>query len=111
MKKPKKNRQGEGGEETRKELEAFSARLRNARNKSGLTQQEVATAIGLSSYNSYQYWERAQRWPSCEYLSALCLTLRVKADSLIGLISDQDENGEYGQRTELQKATSESTKS
>lgn len=93
MNKPKKNRQGAGGEQSRKELETFSARLRDARIKSGLTQQEVATAIGLSSYNSYQYWERAQRWPSCEYLAALCQTLGVKADSLLGLITVQAESG------------------
>lgn len=91
MNKPKKNRQGEGGEEARKGLEAFSARLRDARTKRGLTQQEVALAIGLASYNSYQYWERAQRWPSSEYLAPLCLILGVKADSLLGLLPDQEE--------------------
>ena len=85
MKKPRKNREGEAGGEARKELQAFAIRLRQAREKTGQTQQQVAAAIGLSNYNSYQYWERAQRWPSAEYLSSLCRTLGVSADILLGL--------------------------
>jgi transcriptional regulator with XRE-family HTH domain len=85
MKKPKRIREGESGDEVRKELQAFAVRLRQAREKAGLTQQQVATAIGLSNYNSYQYWERAQRWPSSEYLAALCRTIGASADVLLGL--------------------------
>lgn len=85
MKKPRRNREGESGEEARKELQGFAVRLRQAREKAGLTQQQVATAIGLSNYNAYQYWERAQRWPSAEYLPALCRTLGASADGLLGL--------------------------
>ncbi len=85
MKKPKKKREGEAGGETRKELQEFASRLKTAREKTGQTQEQVAMAIGLSSYNSYQYWERAQRWPSAEYLSALCRVLGVSADMLLGL--------------------------
>lgn len=85
MKKPRRSRAGEAGGETRQELQAFAVRLRQAREKAGLTQQQVATAIGLSNYNSYQYWERAQRWPSTEYLPSLCRTLGVSADELLGL--------------------------
>jgi transcriptional regulator with XRE-family HTH domain len=91
MKKPRKNREGEAGGEARKELQAFAVRLRQAREQSGLTQQQVATAIGLSNYNSYQYWERAQRWPSAEYLASLCRTLSVSADVLLGLHKDSGE--------------------
>ena len=85
MKKPRKNREGEAGGEALKELQAFAVRLRQSRDKTGLTQQQVATSIGLSNYNSYQYWERAQRWPSAEYLLALCRTLGVSANVLLGL--------------------------
>ena len=85
MKKPRKNREGEAGGEALKELQAFAVRLRQAREQTGLTQQQVATTIGLSNYNSYQYWERAQRWPSAEYLPSLCRTLVVSADVLLGL--------------------------
>ncbi len=85
MKKPRRSREGEAGSESRKELQAFAVRLRQARERSGLTQQQIATAIGLSNYNSYQYWERAQRWPSTEYLASLCKTLGVSADELLGL--------------------------
>ena len=90
MKKPRKNREGEAGGEALKELQAFAVRLRQAREKAGLTQQQMATAIGLSNYNSYQYWERSQRWPSAEYLSSLCRTLGVSADVLLGLMDDDD---------------------
>ena len=85
MKKPRKNREGDAGGNARKDLQAFAVRLRRAREKTGLTQQQVATAIGLANYNSYQYWERAQRWPSAEYLASLCRTLEVSADVLLGL--------------------------
>jgi transcriptional regulator with XRE-family HTH domain len=85
MKKPKKNRQGEDGEESKRGLEEFSARLRGARLKSGLTQQQVADAIGLASYISYQHWERGKRWPSSEYLAPLCRLLKLTADDLLGL--------------------------
>jgi len=88
MKKPRKNREGEAGGEARKELQAFAVRLRQAREKTGQTQQQVAEAIGLSNYNSYQYWERAQRWPSTEYLPSLCRILEVSADALLGLINN-----------------------
>jgi transcriptional regulator with XRE-family HTH domain len=90
MKRPRKNREGEAGGEARKELQAFAVRLRRAREKTGLTQQQVATAIGLSNYNSYQYWERAQRWPSAEYLPSLCRTLGVNADALLGLRNEDN---------------------
>jgi len=92
MRKPRKNRAGESGGESRKELLTFAVRLQQARQKTGLTQQQVATAVGLSSYNSYQYWERAQRWPSAEYLAPLCRTLAVSADSLLGLQEHFERN-------------------
>ena len=91
MKKPRKNREGEAGGEARKELKAFAVRLRQARERTGLTQQQIAAEIGLSNYNSYQYWERAQRWPSAEYLASLCRTLGVSADTLLGLRKKVDE--------------------
>lgn len=89
MKKPRKNREGEAGGEAKKELQAFAVRLRLAREKAGKTQQQVASAIGLSNYNSYQYWERAQRWPSTEYLPSLCEILDESADALLGLNEDK----------------------
>lgn len=99
MKKPKKNREGEAGSESRKELQAFAVRLRRARENAGLTQQQIATAIGLSNYNSYQYWERAQRWPSSEYLASLCQTLGVSADFLLGLQKGSG-SGDYAAQEE-----------
>ncbi len=91
MEKRRKKREGDAGSQTKKELLAFSARLRKARERAGLTQQQVAAAIDLSNYNSYQYWERAQRWPSTEYLANLCRTLSVSADDLLGLCRNNDE--------------------
>ena len=85
MNKPRKNRSGEAGTDTMKELQAFAARLRKARQQAGLTQQQVAEAVGLANYVSYQYWERAKRWPSLEYLALLCQKLGVSADVLLGL--------------------------
>ena len=89
--KKKKNREGDAGKETTKELREFAGRLRRAREKSGKTQEQVAMAIGLSSYNSYQYWERAKRWPSAEYLASLCRVLEISSDELLGLISGEDQ--------------------
>jgi len=91
MKKPRRSREGEAGVESKKELQAFAVRLRRAREYSGLTQQQVASAIGLSNYNAYQYWERAQRWPSAEYMSMLCRLLEISSDVLLGLQEEKND--------------------
>ncbi len=96
--KKKRNREGEAGEAAKRDLQEFAGRLSKARERLGKTQKEVAMAIGLSSYISYQCWERARRWPSAEYLASLCRVLEVSADVLLGLITEEDQKGEVPDR-------------
>ncbi len=59
-------------------------RLKMLRNEKGVSQKEVAKAIGvtLSAYSNY---EQGIREPSYEILIKLCKYFQVSADYLLGL--------------------------
>lgn len=58
-------------------------KLKELRLKKGVTQQEVANAIGCSA-NNYARYERGDRWPDRETLISLSDYFSVSCDVLIG---------------------------
>lgn len=60
----------------------FHERLRDARIKSGLTQQKVADSLDLS-LNAYQKYEQAERSPSLTCLVAIADLFDVSIDYLL----------------------------
>ncbi|WP_257450784.1 helix-turn-helix domain-containing protein [Archangium lipolyticum] len=61
---------------------------RAARVQAGLTQVDVAERIGMAA-EVYGRLERGLMLPSVPSLWRLCLTLRIPADHLLGLASEQ----------------------
>ena len=59
-------------------------RLKDLRSEKGVTQREVASAIGvtLSAYSNY---EQGLREPNVEIIIKLCKYYNVSADYLLGL--------------------------
>lgn len=69
----------------------FGQRLRNLRLERGMTQQELADAIGASVVG-VRNWERGTRKPTMEMLVSLSRALRVSIDTLVGLPVLQEPN-------------------
>ena len=61
---------------------SFAENFRNARKKSGLTQQQVADALGLDRSSIAQY-ERGFSKPSFDNIAKICSLLNVSLDELI----------------------------
>lgn len=62
--------------------DTFSARLRAARQRRGLTQAAVALALGLQ-HATISKWENGRSEPTLERLASLCALLSVSADHLV----------------------------
>ena len=70
----------------------FGQRLKNLRLERGITQQDLASAIGVSVV-AVRNWERGARKPAMEGIIALGQALRVSADVLLGLpLSNQPKS-------------------
>ena len=65
-------------------MEIVADRLKQLRNERGLTQKQVAEAVGLTK-NALGNYEAGIREPSIAILRQLCLFFDVSADYLIGL--------------------------
>lgn len=63
---------------------SISRTAREARLRAGLTQDEVAASIGITS-EVYGRLERGQMLPSVPSLLRLCRTLELSANTLLGL--------------------------
>ena len=61
----------------------LNERLKELRKEKGLTQKQVADALGISD-KGYGYYELGQREPNIAMLKALCDFYDVSADYLIG---------------------------
>ena len=59
-------------------------RLKELRKEKGVTQAQVAKAIGITM-SAYSNYEQGIREPSIELLKALCRYFMVSSDYLIGL--------------------------
>ncbi|MDA8263320.1 MAG: helix-turn-helix transcriptional regulator [Actinomycetota bacterium] len=68
--------------------EVFPERLREARQRAGLTLAGLAAATGMQSRQVAGRWEEGIRMPDAATLVAISRTLGVSADFLLGLDSD-----------------------
>lgn len=75
----------------------FGTRLKNLRKQAGLTQQQLATQLGITK-SVVSFYELQERSPSPEVLIKLASIFHVSADYLLGLdtretidVSDLDE--------------------
>ena len=59
-------------------------RIKKYRNIKGMTQQDIADALGESSGRVIYNWEKGIGRPDCDKLARLCDLLGVSADELIG---------------------------
>lgn len=74
--------------------EMMGFRLKQAREKAGLTQDAVCQKIGLANNQSLSAYERGTSSPSVETLKKLCATYGVSADFLLfgnDRLSSQDK--------------------
>ena len=55
---------------------------KNARKRAGLTQTELATAIGVTQ-KEISRWETGTRTPQVESIASICKALNVSADILL----------------------------
>ena len=65
-------------------MSAISDRIKEYRLRKGMTQQELAEALGESSGRVIYHWEKGSGRPDCEKIAKLCDLLDVSADELIG---------------------------
>lgn len=61
----------------------FGAKLKYARQHSGLTQAELATQVGLAAYTHVSKLEGGQRVPSLELVTRIAAALHISADYLL----------------------------
>lgn len=64
--------------------------IKKYRNIRGMTQQDIADALGESSGRVIYNWEKGIGRPDCDKLARLCDLLEVSADELIGCRSMAD---------------------
>ncbi len=60
-------------------------KLKEARERAGLTQKEIALSLGVS-VQSVSNWEVGNREPSIEVILKICNLCNVSADSLLGRV-------------------------
>ena len=65
-------------------MSTISNRIKEYRLRKGMTQQELAEALGESSGRVIYHWEKGSGRPDCEKIAKLCDLLDVSADELIG---------------------------
>lgn len=65
-------------------MSTISDRIKEYRLRKGMTQQELAEALGESSGRVIYHWEKGSGRPDCEKIAKLCDLLGVSADELIG---------------------------
>lgn len=65
-------------------MDTIGARIKEYRLQKGMTQQDIADALGESSGRVIYNWEKGIGRPDCDKLARLCDLLGVSADELIG---------------------------
>lgn len=65
-------------------MKIFAERLKELRQEKGLSQMELAKAIGLGQ-SSIAHWEKNERVPNAEAIAVIAKFFAVSADYLIGL--------------------------
>lgn len=64
-------------------------RLREARNKAGLTQDDLAVRTGVGK-SQIQRYERGASDPTADYVARIAKALRISSDWLLGLVDDPE---------------------
>jgi len=72
-----------GGRPASRKATPFGARLAAARKEAGLTQSELAEAVGVTQ-RVIAYWERESVGLKADQLVVLSTTLKVSVDRLLG---------------------------
>lgn len=67
---------------------SFAQKLKQLRLQAGLTQEQLAARIGVSS-RTIKHWEHGTRIPSTVSLPALARCFRVSVDWLLGRTSER----------------------
>lgn len=80
---------------------AYGAHLASLRQAAGLTQQQLADAVGVKQSN-IAFWERAAKPPRGEVLPALASALGVTIDQLLA-VSPSNSNGRRGPASRLER--------
>ena len=62
----------------------FGTKLKSLRKQAGMTQQELATKLGITK-SVVSYYELSERTPSPEVLKDLAIIFHVSADYLLGI--------------------------
>ena len=62
----------------------FCKNLKSARMKAGMTQEQIASAVGVA-VTTYSNWELGKREPNVLKIKALAKVLGVTGDYLLGL--------------------------
>ena len=65
-------------------MDTIGSRIKEYRLQKGMTQQDIADALGESSGRVIYNWEKGIGRPDCDKLAKLCDLLGVSADELIG---------------------------
>lgn len=84
---------------------SFGERLATARQRAGLTQQQLAEKVGASQ-RLITHWERRRAALRPEQLAALADALSVSADSLLGRAPAKRGTGPVGKAKRLFEAVS-----
>ena len=89
------------------ENNVFGTRLRERRKEIGLTQKELATAVG-AKHNSVSDWERGHAMPDPDTIVLICETLNITSSFLLPSKKRIDnESWGNGQENEVMKFTEE----
>ena len=87
----------------------FVTRLKHLRKQAGLTQQQLATQLGITK-SVVSFYELQERSPSPEVLIKLAAIFHVSADYLLGLdtretidVSDLDEEDVHAVRNIVER--------
>lgn len=87
---------------------AYGAHLASLRQSAGLTQQQLADAVGVKQSN-IAFWERAAKPPRGEVLPALASALGVTIDELLD-VTPSPSNGRRGPASRLEKLVEQAAK-
>ncbi len=69
----------------------LAERLKNERNKIGLSQKELADKLGMNA-RTYASYERGERDISTSVLLTICQTLNISSDALLGNDAAEENN-------------------
>lgn len=72
----------------------FHENLRNARQRKGMSQQDVADKVGVAK-STYSMWETGNREPNLMKIIALTKILEVSGDELLGIVPVDKEETEF----------------